>query len=79
MTNTSKTPEQIEDEIRETQTRIGQRVEQLQSGMRPANLIDQFLPGNNGDLRGTAQQVANAVRGNPLPAALVGAGPGFGC
>lgn len=67
------TPEEIEDDITETQERIGRRAEALRDGMRPGNLIQEFLP-KNASLSDSVDRVIDLAREKPLQSALVGAG-----
>lgn len=67
------TPEEIEDDITETQERIGRRAEALRDGMRPGNLIQEFLP-KNGALSDSIDRVIDLAREKPLQSAVVGAG-----
>ncbi len=75
----SKSADELEHEVEATRGKLETTLEDLASRLNPSSLAEELTgtrdPG--GTLGLTAERLAVAVRANPLPALLVGAGLAF--
>jgi len=76
MTNTdNRSSDDIEREVESTRARVTETLEELRSRMTPGQIVDQFVDyareSGGGDF---VRNLGQAVRDNPLPVLLIGAG-----
>ena len=75
MSDTTSDPAAIERDLEQTRSRLDHRLEELQSRLSPGQVIDEamayFRTSQGADF---GRNLAESVRDNPLPAALVGIG-----
>lgn len=77
MTDQRRSPEEIEREIAATRSEIDETIDALQEKLSPGQLVDQalgYVKEGGGDFAGN---LGRAVRDNPLPLMLIGAGIGW--
>lgn len=77
MTDQHKSPEEIEREIATTRSEIDETIDALQEKVSPGQLVDQalgYVKEGGGDF---AANLGRAVRDNPVPLMLIGAGIGW--
>lgn len=73
--NGARSPGEIENEIRKTRKAMSSTLEAIERKMSPGQLVDEVLGYfHSGSGSGTLSGVKERVSGNPLPAAMVGAG-----
>lgn len=71
MTGNSRSPEDIQREIAETQSNLSRTIASLEQRLSPSDLIDEVT----GSLRDAGgHRLADAIRDNPIPAALIALG-----
>ncbi|HSK39650.1 MAG TPA: DUF3618 domain-containing protein [Arenibaculum sp.] len=72
----TRTPEEIQQEIHETQQRLGRTLDQIQDRLKPQRLRDQVMDMfNDGGRDGGT--IPDTVRDNALPLAMIGLGIGW--
>ena len=73
-------PEHIEQDIENTREQLGDTLDALQEKFSPGRLLDQAIgsfKNSSGEASDIGAELADAVKRNPLPAALVGLGLGW--
>lgn len=73
----TRTPEEIQQEIHETQQRLGHTLDQIQDRLRPQRLRDQVMNMFNDGGRDGGSTMPDTVRDNALPLAMIGLGLGW--
>jgi hypothetical protein len=66
--------QELEREVTESRERIDRTIEAIQDKLTPGQLIDEGLRMVRSDATGFVGQLGQAIRANPIPAALVGVG-----
>jgi ElaB/YqjD/DUF883 family membrane-anchored ribosome-binding protein len=72
-----RSPEQIQREIEETQARLSDTLDAIQQRLAPRRIMDQVVDMYKNSSSNTTSGIADTIRNNPIPIALVGLGLGW--
>jgi len=72
--NEARSPDQIERDISDIRDRISDTLDAVQEKLSPGELLDQVLNFSKEEGGAMIEDCARAIRRNPLPSAMIGAG-----
>jgi len=72
--NEARSPDQIEHDITDIRNRISDTLDAVQNKLSPGELLDQVLSYSKEEGGAMVEECARAMRRNPLPSAMIGAG-----
>lgn len=74
---TGKSPEEIEEDINETRTQLGDTLDELERRLAPRHLLEKGVDMLKETMSGNSGRIGETLRGSPVPLALIGLGVGW--